>query len=123
MLGEDEDSLTCDFAQTYGILDIRAVPVLTAAVLAWGLPEDSRIKRILSGSSCSLDSLLLASIADAQNLNLWTKAKEGTPRPVSLVDRLMGVSADPESSTSFTIDEFEERRAKILSVNQEVTDG
>ena len=123
MLGEDEDSLTCDFAQTYGILDIRAVPAVTAAVLAWGLPEDSRIKRILSGSNCSLDSLLLASIADAQNLNLWTKAREGTPRPASLVDRLLGVSAHPESSASFTIDEFEERRAQMLNGNQEVRDG
>ena len=37
MLNAGEDELVCDFAETYHILDLRALPVPLAATLAWGL--------------------------------------------------------------------------------------
>lgn len=49
MLATDEDSLVCDFAETYGIYDLSVVPVKTRATLASGLRDTSRIKSRLAG--------------------------------------------------------------------------
>ena len=45
MIALDEDALTCDLAETYGIYEFRLLPPAKIAVLACGLSEDSRIKR------------------------------------------------------------------------------
>lgn len=39
----DRDALLCDMAETYGVFDLRALPLQTVAVLAQGLRPDSRI--------------------------------------------------------------------------------
>lgn len=49
MLGEDQDALICDMAETYHVLDIWALPVTLLATLASGLRENSRIKSKLAG--------------------------------------------------------------------------
>lgn len=43
MILTDEDALICDFAETYNVLDYRALPLRTAATLASGLRADARI--------------------------------------------------------------------------------
>ncbi|WP_276814034.1 hypothetical protein [Faecalibaculum rodentium] len=114
MLREDEDSLVCDFAETYHILDIRSLPAKLAATLAAGLSDNSRIKRHFSGMSCTTETLLLALIADAQNLSLWSKSKPGSPKPESLADKFMG-NQDKESDTvSVTAEEFDRIRQELL---------
>lgn len=50
MMAADEDALACDFAETYGILDMRQLPAGKLATLAAGLRENSRIKLHLGGS-------------------------------------------------------------------------
>ena len=67
MLAAGRDELACDLAETYGILDYRGLPARRLAVLAAGLREDSRIKLRMSGARVPLETLLLASIADALN--------------------------------------------------------
>lgn len=89
MLAAGRDELACDLAETYGILDYRGLPARRLAVLAAGLREDSRIKLRMSGARVPLETLLLASIADALNALLWRGAKRGK-RPASFVGLLTG---------------------------------
>ena len=95
MVAAGEDELICDFAQTYHVLHWRGLPPLLAATLAAGLPEDSRVKRRISGAQQNTNTLLLAHLADSAALLLWRYAKSGTPKPQSFVELLTG-TAEPE---------------------------
>ena len=123
MLNEDSDSLKCDLAETYGIYDMRSLPPTAVAVFAYGLGENSRIQRKLSGMNIGITDQLLASIADGLNLLIWSRSKPGTERPQSILAALIGAErqetksgdsvpdriigfADPES--------FREKRKEIL---------
>ena len=64
MIATDEDALLCDLAETYGIFDLNALPVETLAALSFGLRENSRIKRKMSGALEVDEMELLAVIAD-----------------------------------------------------------
>lgn len=64
MLATDRDALLCDLAETYRIYDFNALPVSTLAALAFGLRENSRIKRMLNGLKEVDPLFILASIAD-----------------------------------------------------------
>ena len=59
MISLDESALICDFAETYHILDYRALPLKLAAVLACGLRDDSRIKMKLAGMKLNPETMLL----------------------------------------------------------------
>ena len=60
MLAADRNAVICDLAETYGILDYKALPVPLLATLCSGLRETSRIKLRLSGMSVPSDVMLLA---------------------------------------------------------------
>lgn len=93
MLAFDRDALICDLAETYHILDYKALPVETLAVLASGLGDKSRIKRKLSGMDIDLDRFLLAGIFDSLSILVWMKTKDGANnrnRPESVLDLIMG---------------------------------
>lgn len=85
----DEDALVCDLAETYGIYDYKQLPLLKVAVFAYGLSDDSRIKRRFSQQKVDLDTLILASLYDQFNvlLNAYSNGK-GDQLP-SLTDTLM----------------------------------
>lgn len=68
MIAVDENLFICDMAQTYHVLDYKALPVPLLAVLASGLGYDSRIKRKIAGMREIPQEVLLAHIAD--NLKL-----------------------------------------------------
>lgn len=92
MVAADEQALICDFAETYHVFDYKALPVTTAALLASGLRENSRIKMILAGITVSQDTLLLASAVDALHVLVWTKTKDaqhGRNRPKSIAQALL----------------------------------
>ena len=92
MIALDEDALICDFAETYQILNMKSIPVALAATLAIGLRDDSRIKLKINGLKVSVDTLLLARIADSTAINVYAKtkdAKTGKNPPKSMVDILM----------------------------------
>jgi hypothetical protein len=88
MMSKFPDELTCDMAETYGIFDIKRVPVQLLATLAVGLRDDSRVKRAASNTTCSDEIILLASIADSLRWIVWSKTEDGANnrnRPASIM--------------------------------------
>lgn len=93
MIATDQDALVCDLAETYGIYDLQALPVLKLATLAAGLRENSRIRIKMSGLKVNQESLLLAMAVDSLQFLAWTKTKaaqEGKNRPKSVARILLG---------------------------------
>ena len=120
MIKTDEESLICDFAETYSIYNYKSLPLKLVATLASGLSADSRIKRKLSGLNHSIDTLLLACIVDRLSLLLWRDTKDaskGKNKPESLYELLTSSSKDVSGShNSFTSGkEFEKERQRILN--------
>lgn len=120
MISADRDALLCDFAETYGIYDLRALPVSTLATLAVGLREDSRIKTRLLGPSVSKSELLLAAAVDRLSMLLWTKTEDGqnnVNRPKSILSVLVGEKDLENDVKSFDSDEeYEQEWARITGV-------
>lgn len=115
MINADENALICDMAQTYHIYDYKQMRPAQAAILASGLPDDSRIKRKMSGQRFGLDTMLLACIADSLRIILWSKTKDGqnnVNRPESILEKLTG---EPEEYAEFgTIEAYEAARKQIM---------
>ena len=81
-------------AETYGVLDWRALPLVTAATLAQGLPASSRVVRALTGTSePELELRLLAVIADRVGHIAWMFSEDGQRgkiHPPSLLAAMSG---------------------------------
>ena len=91
MIREDETALICDLAETYGVLDWRALPLKTAAALSAGFRDNSRIKMKIAGMNADQETLLLAAAVDRLNLLLWAKTKDGLAgrnAPESIYEKL-----------------------------------
>ena len=117
MIKQDEDALICDLAETYRIYDYRQLPLLQVAVFAYGLRDDSRIKKIISNQVVSLDTLLFASMVDRLSLSLWLQTKDGqkgTNRPNSIVDHLTK-KEDKDYLVFKSGEDFEKYREKLLT--------
>lgn len=119
VVAECEDEMICDFAETYHILNWRGLPIRLSAVLAFGLSEDSRTKRKLSGEKAGIDTLLRASILDQLQILRWYQTEDGQTGqnpPQMMVDVLRGVNKTSASRvTAFaTVEDFEERRRRII---------
>lgn len=114
----DEDALVCDFAETYHLLDYKALPLRTAAALFVGLKPSSRIMRKLSGQPTDDITALLAIIADRLGLLLWAQTKDGQKgrnRPKSIFDVITGREKPQKTRGYSSVAEFEAAREKILS--------
>ena len=81
MIELDEDALICDLAETYQIFDYRSLPVSLVATLSVGLRDNSRIKLRLADSEVSLETLILASIADNLTLLRLGFSKDSKRKP------------------------------------------
>ena len=93
MLRTDEDALICDFAETYHVLDWRELPTGLAATLAVGLPDGSRIKRLIGSQKLTLEQQLFAVIADRLGILAWQNTidgQKGRNAPKSILDELQG---------------------------------
>ena len=121
MLRTDETALICDLAETYGVLDWKALPLKTAAALSAGLRDDSRIKMKISGRKIPNDTALLAAAVDRLTTLVWFKTKNGMKginRPDSILARLMEIEQKPkekEFATFRTVEEFEAARRKAMN--------
>ena len=83
MLALDESALICDLAETYGVLNYRALPVKLLATLCAGLRDDSRIKMICSGIRATPLEWMVAHAADNLSLLRWGRTEgEESPCPV-----------------------------------------
>lgn len=120
MISADRDALVCDLAETYGILDFRALPVSLLATLAVGLRDNSRIKMRLAGAKAPRSELLLAACLDKLSLLLWAKTEDGrngVNRPKSVFSAIQGEGAKDGPVESFeTAGEFEDAWTRITGV-------
>lgn len=99
MVADDEDSLICDLAETYGIFNYRELPLLTVATLSAGLGVDSRVSKNITGLPNDLDTILLAEIAD--RLGMVLQCVGGIDKPKSIVSSLFGNADDNKTVMAF----------------------
>lgn len=116
MVTTDENALVCDFAETYHVIDWRALPVRLAAILAAGLRDDSRIKVKLSGQRYPFGTLLLAAAVDRLSTLVYFQTKDaqkGTNKPHLILDSLQGVKED-DAVVFDSIEDFETARRRLI---------
>ena len=109
MVSADEDALICDFAETYHVLNFRALPVRLAATLAAGLPETSRIRMKMAGANVSMSLLMQAAMVDRMSLLVWMQTKDGHKnqrRPKSITELLIGTEQRGSVQAFDSADEF-----------------
>lgn len=118
MVIADEEALICDFAETYGIYDYRKLPLKTAAILASGLRDNSRIKIKMSGLNAAPEVILNAAIADRTGMLVWMQSKDGAKnrnRPASILDKILNPEKKKEDVTTFaTGQDFEDEWNRLL---------
>lgn len=121
MMRKNRDALECDFAETYNIYDMRALPARRVALFAVGLRDNSRIKMLLADSKFTFSEILLINIYDVLNLELWTKTKDATKgknKPESLYKKLMGINdqtkKESKNMTFNSAEEYEKIRRELL---------
>lgn len=115
MIKADENALICDFAETYRIYDYKALKPRQAAIYAAGLPNDSRIKRKITGQKHSSQVILLSCIADSLRTLLWFQTKDGQRninRPASILEELMTEKEEYKEYSS--IEAYEAARAERM---------
>lgn len=112
-----EDDIVCDFAETYGILNLKGLPPVLVATLFLGLRDNSRSKMKLSGQKITLEESLLAISADHLAFLAWSKtesARENRNRPQSIFQALRGLEEEREYEVFDSLEDFEQARQKIL---------
>lgn len=119
MLSTDADALTCDMAETYGVLDWRRLPLPLAAALAAGLRDDSRIRMKMSGAKVSPEVMLMALVVDKLSLLVWQNtedARHGRGCPPSVFRLLLGIDDGKSGSVTGynTPEDYEAAKARIL---------
>ena len=120
MIYLDEDSLICDFAETYHILDYKALSPILAGVLACGLRDDSRIKMAMSGRKINTDTMLRAGILDRLSILAWQNTEdghEGTNYPPSVMSMLLGEETESDSLSFESGADFEAYRRGLIDGN------
>lgn len=111
------DELVCDMAETYHVLDWRALGLPLAATLAGGLRETNRTCMALNHAPITTDTLLLGAMADSLQLLVWSKTKDaqhGCNRPAPVLDTLLGTAHRRKVTGFATAAEFEAAKAEIL---------
>lgn len=113
MMCVDRDALICDLAQTYHIHDMMAYPLSHIAILACGLPENSRVMKKLAGVPVDINTSLLAGIFDRCSYLLWAKTKNAEKnrnRPPSIYDAIMSGGKQENSALFDSPEDFEAYR-------------
>lgn len=119
MIVTDESALICDLAETYHILDYRALPVKLLATLCVGLRDNSRIKMKMSGAKITSEIALLAGAVDRLSMLVWAKTKDGQRgrnMPASIMSALLAdkTPKDTDIKPMNSAEEFEAERRRIL---------
>lgn len=117
MLNKDEEALICDFAETYNIFDYKVLPVKTAALLASGLRENSRIKMKLCNQKVPIETILLAAAVDRLTVLLWSNSEDGQKNrnhPKLIVPQLTEETTGTEMVVFDSLEAFEKRRKELL---------
>ena len=110
-----EDELICDLAETYHVIHYRELSPMLAAVLCFGLREDSRVKMKIGGTKITLTQTLLARMTDELAFQSWAKTKDGQKgrnRPESVL-KLLTTEPEEEVESFLTVDDFKKAWEKI----------
>lgn len=110
MIATDENALICDLAETYRIYDYKSLPASRIATFSVGLRDNSRIKLKMHNMKHSLDTLLLATIADRLSILVWMKTKDGSQginKPSSIMAKLLGEAEEKDVVSFETPEAFE----------------
>lgn len=92
MIEEGEDDLICDLAETYGIYNYKSLPVQLVAVFSYGLRENARIWKKLTGVR-NVDREIQVLILDNLNWLVWAQTEDGSKnvnKPESIYNKLFG---------------------------------
>lgn len=114
---KDKDSLICDMAEFYHVLDIDELSVQTLAALAVGLPPHSRSKRKYSKQNIPDELGLLALILDSVNRVAWLMTKDGSKnrnRPPSVYAMLTDQGRKKDVEGFDSVADFEAAKNQIL---------
>lgn len=116
MLSTDEDAFVCDMAETYHVMDYRALPVSTLAVLASGLRDNSRIKMQIAGMRHVPIETLAAHCVDTLALILYViGAQKGAEKPKSMLDIMRGIEEPKKDIKGFLSGaDFEAEKRRLL---------
>lgn len=92
VLAKYESEFICDFVQYYHVIDYMELSPMLVATLLVGLPDESRVKKAMSGQKLTLEQNLLARLVDSVNFLAWAQtedAQKGRNRPKSILDLLL----------------------------------
>lgn len=116
MLSANRTAVICDFAETYHIYDIGALPARYVATLASGLDESTRIGKHILGTRADVQTILTAKLLDCFNLWLWANSKDGgkgAKRPESYADALVADNDQDEPQGYASGADFDRAWAEI----------
>ena len=103
-------------AETYGVFDIRKMPVDLLATLACGLREDSRIRVKVSDMNATPDMLMYATMIDRLSLIAWLNSRDGAKgknRPKSMLEMIIGSNKERNEMVFASGKDFEEYRKQF----------
>ena len=110
MIRIDSDSLECDLAETYGILNMKEHPASRIALFSSGLRENSRIISKILNRNVSCEQALLAATVDRLSMLVWMNSedcKNGINRPSSLLDKLLNIETESDVVSFDSGEEFD----------------
>ena len=113
MIKLDENALVCDLAETYHIYDYRSLPVRLVATLSAGLRDNARIKLKAADSPVSLDTIILAAIADNLTMLRAGMDKKNRGKPFLFTEAINGEKKKQKVRGFRTAEEFEAALKKI----------
>lgn len=122
MISTGKSELICDLAETYGIYDYRSLPASTAATLAAGLREDSRIKTKQRGYKAEDDTKVLIGHVYDRLVDVLYRLGAYKKHPKSLAMELMGIeegTAKKELRAYSSGEAFEKARNRLLKKGQQ----
>ncbi len=114
MIKLDKNALICDFAETYRIYDLWALPARYVSILAVGLKNSSRIKISKSDTSIEFKELLLASILDNLAMINYKLSDQAEP-PESITAKLLDIEDEASSVVFGSIEDYRLARKKIIN--------
>ncbi len=116
MINLDCDALECDFAETYHIYDLRALPLRKAALYAAGLRDNSRIKMRMANMPVPFDELLMASVTD--KLSIVISVLAGGDKPPFIVDKILDSEKENGAILFDSGEDFLAYRNSLLNENE-----
>lgn len=104
-------------AETYGILDYKALPAQKLVTLFSGLREGSRTYMALQGMKVPIETQMLAMAVDRLSYLWWSKTKDAEKnrnRPQSITQIILKEDKKDDTLTFTTGEEFTKAREQLL---------